>query len=190
MRLYHYYDTGILGFSQDSDKANKFLNRLKTISPDLSDEDIQQMKLELSELIAIPSSADKKEQEGTHPTGRQPVNTANDTKGDTIPNIGKTTNDQYTSSETLLKQCFACNASKSKEDFSSTQWKQPLGTGRCKQCCKEETDSSSSTKVKFSDRETSEVKKSDASCEVEKSSTTANDSVKAEQEQRQGQARR
>ena len=62
LRLYHYYDTGNLGFKQDCGKADRYLNQLKTISPDLSDENIQQMKLELSELIVIPSSADKKEQ--------------------------------------------------------------------------------------------------------------------------------
>jgi len=177
LRLYHYYDTGILGFKQDSDKADRYLNQLKTISPDLSDENIQRMKLELSELITLPSSSVKKEQseEGTQPTGNS------ETKYD-MPYSGKA-EDQ---SETLLKQCFACNASKPKEDFSSTQWKQPLKTGRCKECCKGETDSSSSTKIKFSDKEASEVKKSNT-CEVEKSSTpdkqhNPNDSIKANEE--------
>ena len=192
MRLYHYYDTGILGFSQDSDKANKFLSRLKRISPDLSDEEIQQMKLKLSELIALPSSSVKKEQskEGTHTTGKQsPVNTANNTKGDAMSNSGKTTEDRFTSSETLLKQCFACKASKPKEEFSPTQWKQPLGTGRCKECCEEEADKLSSTKVKLSDKVS--LTKSDT-CEAEKSSTSdkqhsSDDSIKTEKDQSRNQ---
>ena len=142
------------------------------------------MKLNLSDLIALPSSSVKKEQveEDTHTTGKQlTVNPTDVSKDDAMPNSGKA-EDQ---SETLLK-CYACNASKPKEDFSSTQWKQPVRTGRCKECCKGETESSSSTKVKFSDKETSEVKKSDT-CEVEKSSTpdkqhNSNDSIKANEE--------
>ena len=194
MRLYHYYDTGILGFRQDSGKADRYLNQLKTISPDLSDENIQQMKLELTELIAIPSSADKKEQvkEDTHPTGNS------ETKDDAMPNSGKA-EDQ---SETLLKQCYACNASKPKEDFSSTQWKQPVRTGRCKACYEKETVSSSSIKqqqkVKVSKPPvTNEAKKSDPNVndantgvdiqQTGSESHSTNDSIKTEEDQCQSQ---
>ena len=51
LRLWHYYSEGIYGFKLDSSKAKKWLQRLKKISPQRSDDDIQKMKEELVRLI-------------------------------------------------------------------------------------------------------------------------------------------
>ena len=44
MRLWYYYDTGAMGFEQDSSQARKYLAQLEKL---LSENDIQERKLAL-----------------------------------------------------------------------------------------------------------------------------------------------
>mmetsp|Transcript_22540 Transcript_22540/g.47504 ORF Transcript_22540/g.47504 Transcript_22540/m.47504 type:complete len:530 (+) Transcript_22540:2085-3674(+) len=57
LRLYAFHSQGVYGFKKSSDKARKWLNRLKKSSPQLSDGDIQKMKNELLRLMGLPCDA-------------------------------------------------------------------------------------------------------------------------------------
>lgn len=138
----YFYRDGILGFPQDDSKEAKWSSRMKELLPELlpelselrQDEMISKLKAQLSYLTNPPLESIE------NYNGNE---TDNDLTEDNEPEESGTTSQlnnvrisevSNAASEYSVKKCSECSQSKPRSDFSASQWKKKVGTGKCSLC--------------------------------------------------------
>lgn len=134
----YFYRDGILGFPQDDSKEAKWSSRMEELSPELSelrqDEMISKLKAQLSYLTNPPLKSienyDGNETDDDLTEDNEPEESGTTSQLNTV-RISEVSN---AASEYSVKKCSECSQSKPKSDFSASQWKKKVGTGKCSVC--------------------------------------------------------
>ena len=118
-------------FDSKASKADKWLDKLKKLCPNLSDSNIQSMKQELSELVEPKHMSEDtllndSENHLTSNSSNEKGSEANSKREDTA---------QVKACDEPVKQCSSCHNSKPKSSFPLSQWKLTGRTGSCNECC-------------------------------------------------------
>ena len=78
MRLCHYYRTGLHGFPQEQSKSNKWMDRVKKMSSNLSENEIEHMMADISDLIGNDDQSGIDACEQTPPSSQNLPDTNNE----------------------------------------------------------------------------------------------------------------
>lgn len=139
LRLMYFYAEGIFGFEQKESASAKWEMHLKKISPNTTEEMLNEMMSSLKETlsaIAPPCS------EGDETTG---VKNEADSESHSNENGGyeqkeSTARGGFTNTSTesdsgeKCKKCVECNTWKPQADFTASQWKKNSDTLKCRAC--------------------------------------------------------
>ena len=134
----YFYRDGILGFPQDDLKEAKWTNRMKELLPELSEprqhEMISKLKAQLSYLTNSPLEAI--ENFAGNETDDDLTEDNETEESDITSQLNTVTVSEVSNavSEYSVKKCSECEQSKPKSDFSASQWKKKVGTGKCSLC--------------------------------------------------------
>lgn len=121
-------------FDSKASKADKWLDKLKKLCPNLSDSNIQSMKQELSELVEPKHMSEDTllNDSENHLTSNS--SNENETVGSEA-NSKREDTAQVKACDEPVKQCSSCHNSKPKSSFPLSQWKLTGRTGSCNECC-------------------------------------------------------
>lgn len=137
LRLIYFYRDGILGFTQDSKEA-KWSRRMKELLPELSelrqDEMISKLKAQLSYLINPPLKPIENYDGNETDDDLTEDNEPEESDATSQLNTARISEVSNAANEYSVKKCSECSQSKPKSDFSASQWKKQVGSGKCSLC--------------------------------------------------------